>query len=90
MTTVIETRDLYRHFGSEETEVVALDHVSVEIEEGEFYCSGVWRRSFRVRIFSAMFVCLVCFSSTIFFGSLSRLSSGKIFVVVGDSRCFCC
>ncbi|MGB1686564.1 MAG: ABC transporter ATP-binding protein, partial [Pseudomonadales bacterium] len=30
------TRDLIRHFGSEETEVVALDHVSVDIEEGEF------------------------------------------------------
>ena len=28
--------DLIRHFGSEETEVVALDHVSVDIEEGEF------------------------------------------------------
>jgi len=36
MSTVIETRDLIRHFGSEETEVVALDHVSVDIEEGEF------------------------------------------------------
>ena len=36
MSTVIETRDLIRHFGSEETEVVALDHVSVNIEEGEF------------------------------------------------------
>lgn len=36
MSTVIETRDLIRHFGSEATEVVALDHVSVDIEEGEF------------------------------------------------------
>ncbi|MBT4160416.1 MAG: ABC transporter ATP-binding protein [Gammaproteobacteria bacterium] len=36
MTTVIETRDLYRYFGSDETEIVALDHVSVDIQEGEF------------------------------------------------------
>ncbi len=36
MTTVIETRDLYRHFGSDETEGVALDNVSIDIEEGEF------------------------------------------------------
>ena len=36
MNNVIQTKDLYRHFGSEETEVVALDHVSIEIEEGEF------------------------------------------------------
>ena len=36
MSTVIETRDLIRRFGSEETEVVALNHVSVDIEEGEF------------------------------------------------------
>ncbi len=36
MTNVIETRDLCRTFGSEETEVTALDHVSIDIEEGEF------------------------------------------------------
>jgi len=36
MTKVIETRDLLRKFGAEETEVIALDHVSVDIEEGEF------------------------------------------------------
>jgi putative ABC transport system ATP-binding protein len=36
MSNVIEVKDLYRKFGAEETEVVALDHVSVEIEEGEF------------------------------------------------------
>ncbi|MBL6690004.1 MAG: ABC transporter ATP-binding protein [Pseudomonadales bacterium] len=36
MTKVIETRDLLRKFGSEETEVIALDHVSIDIEEGEF------------------------------------------------------
>lgn len=36
MTLVIETKDLLRKFGRDETEVVALDHVSVEIEEGEF------------------------------------------------------
>jgi len=36
MTNVIETRDLCRTFGSEETEVIALDHVSIDIEEGEF------------------------------------------------------
>jgi len=36
MTTVIETKDLYRSFGNDETEVVALDHVSVQIEAGEF------------------------------------------------------
>ena len=36
MTNVIETRDLSRTFGSEETEVVALDHVSIDIAEGEF------------------------------------------------------
>jgi putative ABC transport system ATP-binding protein len=36
MTNVIETIDLTRKFGEEETEVVALDHVSLEIEEGEF------------------------------------------------------
>lgn len=36
MTIVIETRDLVRRFGSEEIEVVALDHVSITIEKGEF------------------------------------------------------
>ena len=36
MTTVIETKDLCRRFGSGETEVIALDHASVQIEEGEF------------------------------------------------------
>jgi len=36
MTTLIETKNLYRRFGSGETEVIALDHVSIEIEEGEF------------------------------------------------------
>jgi len=36
MTTVIQTSDLYRHFGSEETEVVALNKVSIDIAEGEF------------------------------------------------------
>ena len=36
MTTVIETKDLYRSFGSDETQVIALDHVSIEIEQGEF------------------------------------------------------
>lgn len=36
MTKVIETRDLLRKFGADETEVIALDHVSVDIEEGEF------------------------------------------------------
>jgi putative ABC transport system ATP-binding protein len=36
MTNVIETRDLCRTFGSEETEVIALDHVSIDIAEGEF------------------------------------------------------
>ena len=36
MTNVIETHDLLRKFGEDETEVVALDHVSVAIEEGEF------------------------------------------------------
>lgn len=33
---LIETRNLYRKFGSEETEVTALDHVSITIEQGEF------------------------------------------------------
>ena len=36
MTNLIETRDLCRTFGSEETKVTALDHVSVNIEQGEF------------------------------------------------------
>ena len=36
MTTVIETKDLYRSFGSDATEVVALDHVSIQIQAGEF------------------------------------------------------
>jgi putative ABC transport system ATP-binding protein len=36
MTNVIETRDLLRTFGSDETQVTALDHVTMEIEEGEF------------------------------------------------------
>jgi len=36
MTKVIETKDLYRKFGSEETEVIALDHVTMDIEAGEF------------------------------------------------------
>jgi len=33
---VIETKDLTRTFGEAETQVTALDHVSVTIEEGEF------------------------------------------------------
>ena len=36
MTNVIETKDLYRKFGSDETEVIALNRVSVEIGKGEF------------------------------------------------------
>ena len=36
MTNLIETRDLCRTFGSEETKVTALDHVSIDIVEGEF------------------------------------------------------
>ncbi len=36
MTNVIETHDLLRKFGEDETEVIALDHVSIAIEEGEF------------------------------------------------------
>ncbi|MBT5684114.1 MAG: ABC transporter ATP-binding protein [Gammaproteobacteria bacterium] len=36
MTNLIETRDLCRTFGTEETKVTALDHVSIDIEEGEF------------------------------------------------------
>ena len=36
MTNLIETRGLCRTYGSEETKVTALDHVSINIEEGEF------------------------------------------------------
>ncbi len=36
MTNLIETRDLLRKFGQDETEVIALDSVSLDIEEGEF------------------------------------------------------
>ena len=36
MTNLIETRALCRTFGSDETKVTALDHVSSNIEEGEF------------------------------------------------------
>ena len=36
MTNLIETSDLCRTFGSEETKVTALDDVSINIEEGEF------------------------------------------------------
>ena len=36
MTNLIETRDLCRTFGTDETKVTALDHVSINIEEGEF------------------------------------------------------
>ncbi len=36
MTTVIETKDLVKKFGSGEIEVIALDKVSVTIEKGEF------------------------------------------------------
>lgn len=36
MTNLIETRDLCRTFGSEETKVTALDQVSIDIDEGEF------------------------------------------------------
>ncbi len=36
MTTVIETKNLVRIFGKDETMVTALDHVNVTIEEGEF------------------------------------------------------
>jgi putative ABC transport system ATP-binding protein len=39
MTNLIETRGLCRTFGSEETKVTALDHVSINIEEGEFTAS---------------------------------------------------
>ena len=33
---LIETRDLLRRFGSGDTEVIALDHVSIDMEKGEF------------------------------------------------------
>ncbi len=36
MATVIRTKELCRHFGDEETLVTAVDHVSIEIDEGEF------------------------------------------------------
>ncbi|MBO6563606.1 MAG: ABC transporter ATP-binding protein [Pseudomonadales bacterium] len=36
MTNVIETKNLLRKFGSDETEIIALNKVSVEIEKGEF------------------------------------------------------
>ena len=36
MTTVIETKNLVRIFGKDETKVTALDHVNVNIEKGEF------------------------------------------------------
>ncbi|MBO6557434.1 MAG: ABC transporter ATP-binding protein [Pseudomonadales bacterium] len=36
MTNVIETKNLLRKFGSDETEIIALNNVSVEIEKGEF------------------------------------------------------
>ena len=36
MATVIETKNLYRSFGSDETKVVALNDVSVQIATGEF------------------------------------------------------
>ena len=36
MTTVIETKNLVRIFGKDETKVTALDHVNVTIEKGEF------------------------------------------------------
>jgi putative ABC transport system ATP-binding protein len=36
MTNLIETRDLCRTFGTEETKVTALDQVSIDIGEGEF------------------------------------------------------
>ena len=36
MATIIETKDLHRSFGSDETKVVALDQVSMQIEAGEF------------------------------------------------------
>jgi putative ABC transport system ATP-binding protein len=36
MTNVIETKDICRYFGTEETQVKALDHVSFTVEKGEF------------------------------------------------------
>ena len=36
MSTVIESKNISRRFGSGDTEVIALDNVSMEIEEGEF------------------------------------------------------
>ena len=36
MTNVIETKDVCRYFGTEETQVKALDHVSFTVEKGEF------------------------------------------------------
>ena len=36
MNNVIETRNLTRTFGEAETQVTALDHVSIAIEQGEF------------------------------------------------------
>ncbi len=36
MTSVIETKELCRYFGNEETRVNALNHVSLSIEKGEF------------------------------------------------------
>lgn len=36
MTNVIETKEVCRYFGTEETQVKALDHVSLIIEKGEF------------------------------------------------------
>jgi putative ABC transport system ATP-binding protein len=36
MTNVIETKNLCRYFGTEETQVKALDHVSFTIAKGEF------------------------------------------------------
>ncbi|HAK52982.1 MAG TPA: macrolide ABC transporter ATP-binding protein [Gammaproteobacteria bacterium] len=36
MEPVIETRNVCRYFGEDETRVAALDHVSVQIERGEF------------------------------------------------------
>lgn len=36
MTNVIETKEICRYFGNEETRVRALDHVSLTIEKGEF------------------------------------------------------
>lgn len=36
MTNVIETKEICRYFGTGETQVKALDHVSLTIEKGEF------------------------------------------------------